>query len=75
MNYFDSYDEKFCKWNPEDDLQRDLDLQLSLGKLAKMCGQRPSDLLDWNNPGEWYQRLMFDFKISSIYAEHIESKK
>lgn len=35
---------------------------ITLGMVATQCGTRPSQLLEWNDPEDWYARLIFDMR-------------
>lgn len=38
----------------------------SLDEVGRRYGVRPSSLLGWDNPADWYGRLKFDIHISNI---------
>jgi len=33
-----------------------------LGVVATQCGTRPSQLVEWTEPEDWYARLVFDIR-------------
>lgn len=35
---------------------------ITLGMVATQCGTRPSQLVEWNDPEDWYARLIFDMR-------------
>lgn len=44
----------------------DKEVMTTLGVLATQCGTRPSQLLGWNEPEDWYERLVFDIKAVAL---------
>ncbi|MCK4518326.1 hypothetical protein KAT92_06120 [Candidatus Babeliales bacterium] len=44
----------------------------SLGELSDITGSRPSDLFNWTDVDEWYERLMFDLFIVGKMSEKRE---
>ena len=44
----------------------------SLGELSDITGSRPSDLFNWTDVDEWYERLMFDLFIVGRMSEKRE---
>lgn len=45
------------------------DVRVRLLKLCKETGSRPSDLFGWEEPSDWYGKLMFDLHIMDSSSE------
>lgn len=51
------------------------DKATDIGIVAYMCGKRPSELFEWNNPDEWFERLLFDIEVCGMaYKALVEMK-
>lgn len=52
------------------------DTATDIGIVAYMCGKRPSELFEWNDPEEWLDRLLFDKEVCGMaYKVLVESKQ
>jgi hypothetical protein len=45
------------------------DLLDQLGVLAFVCGQRPSSILGWDDPDDWFERFKFDGRVIAPIAK------
>ena len=41
--------------------------------LASECHCRPSSLFEWNDPEDWYERLLFDLEIINNTRQEVNS--
>ena len=60
---WDSDDELAKYIDPDGFLDRDDELMIAIGFLAKLSGKLPSEILE--NPN-WLKTLMFDLKVSNL---------
>jgi hypothetical protein len=47
---------------------------INLGMTGYLFHQRPTALLGWNDPDEWYDRLVYDEYIANLLWEKVISK-
>lgn len=45
------------------------DVRSQILKLCKETGTRPSDLFGWENPEDWYGKLLFDIHFMDPSSE------
>ena len=52
------------------------DTATDIGLIAYMCGKRPSELFEWNDPDDWLDRLLFDKEVCGMaYKVLIENRQ
>lgn len=52
------------------------DTATDIGLVAYMCGKRPSELFEWNDPEDWLDRLLFDKEVCGMaYKVLIENRQ
>jgi len=52
------------------------DTATDIGLVAYMCGKRPSELFEWNDPDDWLDRLLFDKEVCGMaYKVLIENRQ